>query len=440
MAATGLQKGKCAPVCDIVGRSTAAGGLMSLKTRGILVLVIGTILGVSLSVGGILLDERKRPSSRQLTWEQARLITEVMNRIRSDYVEPLDETELLENALRGMVADLDRHSAYLDAGEYQDIRVTASGKYSGVGLEVSIQDGRVVVVSPIDGTPAARAGVETGDQILKIDDRPVTKEGLDDTIELLRGRPGTPVTIQVQRPGYDDPLSFDLTRQRIEVASTRHEVLNESIGYLRLSQFIDSTAKDAVAAIDAMQQAVEDGTGGSLTGLILDLRNNPGGILDAAVDVSDLFLSGGVIVSAEGRAAESRFRRDATHGDILDGAAIAVLVNGGSASAAEIVAGALQDHNRATIVGTRTFGKGLVQTVVPLSRGRAIKLTTSRYYTPSGDSINEVGVAPDLYIEGTRGHPGRSLNGMLDREYDVQLIEAIELIVNQPVMHSRAPN
>jgi carboxyl-terminal processing protease len=413
---------------------------MSLKTRGILVLVIGTILGVSLSVGGILLDERKRPSNRQLTLEQARLITEVMNRIKSDYVEPLDETELLENALRGMVADLDRHSAYLDASEFQDIRITASGKYSGVGLEVSVLDDRVVVVSPIDGTPAARAGVESGDEILKIDNRLVTEEGVDETVELLRGRPGTPVTIEVQRAGYDDPLSFDLTRQRIEVASTRYEVLNESIGYLRVSQFIDSTTKDAIAAIDNMQEIVEDATGGSLTGLILDLRNNPGGILDAAVDISDLFLDEGVIVSAEGRAAESQFRREATSGDVLNGAAIAVLVNGGSASASEIVAGALQDHNRATVVGTRTFGKGLVQTVMPLSRGRAIKLTTSRYYTPSGDSINEVGVAPDLYIEGTRSHPGRDINGSLDRENDVQLIEAIELILNQPVMHSRAPD
>ena len=388
---------------------------MSLKTRGILVLVIGTILGVSLSVGGILLDEHKRPSNRQLTWEQARLITEVMNRIKSDYVEPLDDTELLENALRGMVADLDRHSAYLDAGEYQDIRITASGKYSGVGLEVSVLDGRIVVVSPIDGTPAARAGVESGDEILKIDDRLVTDENLDDTIELLRGRPGTPVRIQVQRPGYDDPLSFDLTRQRIEVASTRHELLNESIGYLRVSQFIDSTVNDAIAAIEAMQEMVEETNGGSLTGLILDLRNNPGGILDAAVDMSDLFLDGGIIVSAEGRAADSRFRREATNGDVLDGATIAVLVNGGSASASEIVAGALQDHHRATI-----------------------ELTTSRYYTPSGDSINEVGVAPDLYIEGTRSHPGRDINGFLDREHDVQLIEAIELIMNQPVMHSLA--
>jgi carboxyl-terminal processing protease len=411
---------------------------MSLKTRGILVLVIGTILGVSLSIGGNLLDERKKPSKRQLTWDQARLIAEVMNRIQSDYVEPLDETELLENAIRGMVGDLDRHSAYLDAGEYQDIRVTASGKYSGVGLEVSVADDRIVVVAPIDGTPAARAGVEAGDEILKIDNHSVTEEGLNDTIELLRGRPGTPVSIEVKREGFDDPLSFDLTRQRIQVASTRHEVLSGSIGYLRLSQFIDSTAMDASIAIDSMQEAVEDATGGSLTGLILDLRNNPGGILDAAIDVSDLFLQDGVIVSADGRTTDSRFTREAKKGDILEGIAIAVLVNGGSASASEIVAGALQDHNRATIVGTRTFGKGLVQTVMPLSRGRAIKLTTSRYYTPSGDSINEVGVAPDLYIEGTRSHPGRSLSGTLDRENDVQLIEAIELILNQPIMHSLA--
>ena len=411
---------------------------MSLKTRGILVLVIGSILGVSLSVGGNMLAGRDTPPSRELTWEQASLLREVMERVQRDYVEPIDEAELLDNAIRGMVADLDPHSAFLDADEYQDIRISTTGRYSGVGLEVSSAEERILVISPIDGTPAARAGVEAGDEIISIDDVSVLDDGLDDTINKLRGRAGTPVTIMVRRVDYDDPLTFRLTRQKIQVTSVSHEILDRSVGYLRLSQFNVTTIDEAGRAIDRMMDEAQGETGNMLTGLILDLRNNPGGILDSAVDISDLFLNDGIIVSAQGRTPESRFVRTANEGDILDGATIVVLVNGGSASASEIVAGALQDHNRATIVGTRTFGKGLVQTVMPLSRGRAIKLTTSHYFTPSGDSINEIGVTPDVYIEGDRGVPGWNLNGHPDRENDAQLIEALELIRNEPVMHSRA--
>lgn len=410
---------------------------MSLKTRGILVLVIGTILGVSLSVGGELLAGRKKPGQWRLDWEEARLLAEVMERVKQEYVEPLDDTELIENAIRGMVADLDPHSAFLDADEYQDIRITASGRYTGVGLEISVAEGRILVVAPIDGGPAEKAGLEAGDEILAINDRSVTDGSLDDAIDLLRGRAGTTVSIEVQRQDYDDPLTFHLTRQNIEVASTRHELLEDGVAYLRLSQFIDATAADATRAIEAMSAESRLRSGQPLSGLILDLRNNPGGVLDSAVDVSDLFLDGGVIVTALGRTPESRFTRSATKGDLLDGAAIAVLVNGGSASAAEIVAGALQDHHRATVVGTRTFGKGLVQSVVPLSRGRAVKLTTSRYFTPSGDSIDEIGVAPDVYVEGSGSMPRGGLFQAVDRESDPQLNEALEILAS-PVMHSRA--
>jgi carboxyl-terminal processing protease len=409
---------------------------MSLKTRGILVLVIGTILGVSLSVGGAVLAKRDQPVGRELAWEQARLLAEVMERVKRDYVEPVDDAVLLENAIRGMVADLDRHSAYLDAEEYQDIRISTSGRYSGVGLEVSKADDRLLVIAPIDGTPAQKAGVLSGDEIVEIDGFSVAYDGLDATIDKLRGRPGTAVTIKVSRPDFDDPLTFRLVRQKIQVASVRHERIDPSIGYLRLSQFNDTTASEASRAIDDMMEEAQDETGNMLTGLVIDLRNNPGGILDSAVDVSDLFLDDGVIVSAEGRTPESRFTRLAHTGDVMDGATIAILVNRGSASASEIVAGALQDHDRATIVGTQTFGKGLVQTVMPLSRGRAIKLTTSHYYTPSGDSINGTGITPDVHIEGDRGYPAMSLSGDLDREHDTQLIEALEIIRNRPVMHS----
>lgn len=414
------------------------GASMSLKTRGILVVVIGTILGISLSVGGGVLAHRDNPADGDPALEQAQLLAEVMERVKRDYVEPIDDAELLENAIRGMVADLDRHSAYLDAEEYQDIRITASGRYSGVGLEISKTDDRLIVIAPIDGTPAQKAGLLSGDEIIEIDGFSVADDGLDTTIDKLRGRPGTGVSIKVSRPDYDDPLTFRIVRQKIQVASVQHERLDPSIGYLRLSQFNDATAGEASRAIDEMMEAAQDETGNMLTGLVIDLRNNPGGILDSAVDVSDLFLDDGVIVSAEGRTPESRFTRRADTGDILDGATIAILVNQGSASASEIVAGALQDHHRATIVGTQTFGKGLVQTVMPLSRGRAIKLTTSHYYTPSGDSINGTGITPDILVEGNRGFPALSLSGDVDREHDTQLVEALDIIRNRPVMHSLA--
>jgi carboxyl-terminal processing protease len=410
----------------------------SVKTRAILVVVIGTILGVSLSLGGGVLAGRDKPTAQELSMDQARLLAEVMERVKRDYVEPIDDAELLENAIRGMVADLDRHSAYLDAGEYQDIRVSTSGRYSGVGLEVSAANGRIIVIAPIDGTPAQNAGVEAGDEIIEIDGTSVVADGLPETIDKLRGRSGTPVTISVRRADYDDPLTFRLIRKKIRIASVRHEVLDQSVAYLRLSQFNETTADEVSLAIDEMMDDTQRTTGNMLTGMVLDLRNNPGGILDSAVDISDLFLNEGVIVSAAGRTPESRFTRKARNGDILDGAAIAVLVNGGSASASEIVAGALQDHQRATIVGTRTFGKGLVQTVMPLSRGRAIKLTTSHYYTPSGESIHERGVQPDVLVEGSRQHPDQSLNSVLDREGDAQLIEALDVLRSRPILHSKA--
>jgi carboxyl-terminal processing protease len=412
---------------------------MSLKTRGILVLVIGTIMGVSLSLGGGVLANRDKSGAKQeLTWQQTRLIAEVMERVHRDYVEPIDDKELMDSAIRGMVAGLDRHSEFLDADEYRDIRNSTSGKYSGVGLEVSTQDGAILVIAPIDGTPAQHAGIVSGDEIIEIDGVSVRNDGLNDAIEKMRGHAGTPVTIKIRRPDYDDPLTFHLTRQKIQVASVRYEILQPSYGYVRLSQFNESTADEVSKAIDEMTDEVQKQTGDMLAALIIDLRNNPGGILDSAVEVSDLFLNEGIIVTAEGRTPESRFRRDAEQGDIMDGGTVVVLVNGGSASASEIVAGALQDHDRALIIGTTTFGKGLVQTVMPLSRGRAIKLTTSHYYTPSGDSIHQIGVSPDIVVEGSREFPGLSASSTVDRENDAQLIEALEQIRNQRVMHSQA--
>lgn len=411
---------------------------MSLKTRGILVLVIGTVLGLSLSLGGAVIASREKPQTTDLSWEQARLFAEVMERVKRDYVEPLDDQVLLESAIRGMVADLDMHSQFLDASEYQDIRISTSGSYTGVGLEVGERDDELLVISPIDGSPAQAAGMQAGDAIIEINGEAVGATRLQDAIHRLRGRAGTKVSLTVLRQPDDQVLVFDLRRDSVRVASVTHELLEPSIGYVRISQFTDETASELAAAIDTMIDDLADGNRGSLSGLILDLRNNPGGILDSAVDVSDLFLDSGVIVSADGRTPESRFRKSAHRGDILDGTAMAVLVNRGSASAAEIVAGALQDHHRAVVIGTSTFGKGLVQTVMPLSRGRAIKLTTSRYFTPSGDSIQDTGIAPDVYIEDDGRHPDRALTGAVDRVGDSQLNEAMERLRQSRVMHSRA--
>ena len=400
---------------------------MSLKTRGILVLVIGTILGLGLSFGGELLKLSAPDKPDDLTWEQARLFAEVMERIKQDYVEPIDDRALVESAIRGMVSDLDAHSEYLDADEYQDIRISTSGSYSGVGLEVSEDSGRILVVAPIDGTPAFRAGIRPGDVIVAIDDASVRRDGLKETIGRLRGRSGTRVSVSVLRGPDAELLVYNLRRENIRVASVRSDTLDPSIGYVRISQFNENTASELSRAVDALQDGFS-ADGDELRGLVLDLRNNPGGILDSAVDVSDLFLDRGVIVQAEGRTSEAHFVREAGTGDILDGTPIVVLVNKGSASASEIVAGALQDHHRALVVGTETFGKGLVQTVMPLSRGRAIKLTTSRYFTPSGDSIHEKGIEPDINVAGDQRFPGRQLTAGLDREGDEQLAEAVRLL------------
>jgi carboxyl-terminal processing protease len=405
---------------------------MSLKVRAILVVVIGTVMGLSLSIGGGLLSDGSAPAEEELAWENARLFAEVMERVKRDYVEPLDDSELLESAIRGMVSDLDAHSQYLDADEYRDIRISTTGSYTGVGVEVADIDGAIKVVTPITGSPAARSGIRSGDQIIAVDGIAVETDHLQHTIGRMRGRAGSRISITVLRD--DEAIDHEMRREIIRVSSVHHEILGPAFGYVRVSQFSETTARELSRAIDAMQEA----GGGMLAGLILDLRNNPGGVLDSAVDVSDLFLDSGVIVMADGRTNDARFTRSAHRGDVLDGAELVVLVNEGSASASEIVAGALQDHGRAIVVGTGTFGKGLVQTVMPLSQGRALKLTTSRYYTPSGDSIHETGIMPDVYVEGSPGYPDMSLSGFVDREQDAQLLEALNRLQRGDVMHSKA--
>jgi carboxyl-terminal processing protease len=330
-----------------------------------------------------------------LPWQDARTLADVLERVKHDYVNPVDDHQLLQAAIRGMVSSLDPYSAYLDGEDYDEIKITSTGEYSGVGIEVSMEDEEVVVVSPFEGSPAAAAGIRPGDVIATIDGVPVNTTTLADTIGRMRGKEGSSVKIGILREGSAEPLQFTLKRSRVELHSVRSELLEPGMGYVRISQFSETTSDDLDAALKALRKH----NGAPLKGLVLDLRNNPGGVLEAAVSVSDTFLDSGVIVTAKGRTPESKFEMDATPGDALNGAPIVVLINGGSASAAEIVAGALKDNHRAKLMGRTTFGKGSVQTVIPLSGDRALKLTTSLYYTPSGISINHRGIAPDIELE-----------------------------------------
>jgi len=394
---------------------------MSVKVRTILALIAGVALGAALSLSRSVLAEKEVAKEDTLPWEDARLLAEVLERVKQDYVERIDDHALMESAIRGMVAALDPHSAFLDNEEYDEIRISTTGNYSGVGIEVTMEDGAVKVVSPIEGTPAARAGILAGDVIVSIDDVPVEAAGLNDAINRMRGKPGTRVKVGVLRAGNEQQLDFVLERSNVQVHSVKHEMLEPGFGYVRITHFSETTGSDLTKAVSSLKGASPQGR---LRGLVLDLRNNPGGVLEAAVSVSDAFLDDGAIVSASGRAAESRFEMDATPGDLIDGAEIVVLVNGGSASASEIVAGALKDHGRATLMGRTTFGKGSVQTVMPLSDGHAIKLTTSRYYTPSGISIHEKGIDPDVVVERDQNPAdGEALAGdtLLERDSEVRL-------------------
>ncbi len=369
--------------------------MKNVLLRGMLAVWLGVMLGTAISLAPIVLADKTQESG-ELPWEDARLLAEVIERVKRDYVDRVDDHDLIEAAIRGMIADLDPHSAFLDPAELRDVRISTSGRYIGIGVEVGVEDGSIVVIAPIDDGPAARAGIVSGDIIFSVDGMPVSGADLEDTVTRMRGEPGTDIVLGVLRAGREEPLSVLLQRGAVAVRSVRGEFLETGEAYIRISHFTDATAADLVVALRELERSA----GAPLPGLVLDLRNNPGGVLDAAVAVADVFLDGGLIVSADGRMPEARFRAEATPGDILAGAPLSVLVNGGSASAAEIVAGALKDHRRATIIGTPTFGKGSVQTIMPLSSGRAIKLTTSRYYTPSGASINARGVVPDLVVEG----------------------------------------
>ncbi len=358
---------------------------------------LGLILGLSLGLpmGTIYNVIADNPSSDNvLPLDQLRTFTSVYARIKSDYVETVDDEELIENAIRGMLSGLDPHSNYMDVDEFKDLTIGTTGEFGGLGIEVSMENGFVKVVAPIDDTPAAKAGVKAGDLIVRLDDTPVKGLTLNEAVDMMRGKVGTDLLLTIVREGSDAPVKITITRDIIRIKSVKHRTLEPGYGYLRIASFQSRTTQGVIDAVAALKKEND----GKLKGLVLDLRNNPGGVLNAAVGVSDAFLEDGLIVYTEGRVSDSKLRYDASKGDVIDGAPLIVLVDGGSASASEIVAGALQDHSRGAVVGTNTFGKGSVQTILPLQKGNALKLTTAKYYTPSGRSIQAQGIEPDIVL------------------------------------------
>ncbi len=371
---------------------------MSVKRKNVFLVLAGVLTGLSISIGQGVFAEREASPTDGLPVEELRTFSDVFGRIKNDYVEEVSDKDMLENAIRGMLSGLDPHSSYLDQEQFKELQVGTTGEFGGLGIEVGMEDGFVKVIAPIDDTPAQRAGIEAGDLIIRLDDTPVKGLTLSEAVKIMRGKPGSVLKLTVVREGIDQPLKIDIKRAIIKVKSVKHRVLEDGFGYVRISQFQSKTAVSMVEAVEKLKKEA----GGSLKGMVLDLRNNPGGVLNGAVAVSDAFLKKGLIVYTEGRVSDSKLRFNATPDGILDSAPLVVLVNQGSASASEIVAGALQDHKRAIIVGSRTFGKGSVQTILPLSNGTAVKLTTARYYTPSGRSIQAEGIVPDIQLDPVR--------------------------------------
>jgi len=394
------------------------------RSRTLLALVAGVVLGFCGALASGALAERPREAPRapvaSLNWQEASLFAEVYERIKREYVDDVDDHALMEKAVRGMVAALDPHSAYLDNEEFNEIRLSTMGSYPGVGIEVIAANGVVRVLKPIEGSPAREAGILAGDAIVRIDGTEIGAD-LAGALARMRGSSGSVVHLSIRRDGTPGILEFAVHRAQVEVHSVAWSTLEPGYGYVRITTFSETTPEDLKSAILALKRDNKAG----IRGLILDLRNNPGGVLESGVAVADDFLDSGVIVTADGRTPDARFQMDATPGDLIEGAPLVVLVNAGSASASEIVAGALKDHGRALLVGRRTYGKGSVQTVMPLVRGGAVKLTTSRYFTPSGASIHGKGLMPDVPEDGPGSAPAEldaSEGGALSaRDADVRL-------------------
>lgn len=383
---------------------------MTLRPITLIGIVISMVTGIALGITGYhnwLEDRGKNPEL--LSFE------EVLNQVQASYVDEVDKRELISGALRGMLDTLDAHSNYLDVDDYNTLRAETSGQFGGIGIELGLVDGFFTIISPLDGTPASAAGLQPGDRIIELDQESLRGKKLLDVVELLRGEPGTDIEMRLSRDA-GDPFNVALTRTTIEITSVSGHFVEPGYGYIRISQFQNTTGEEFAAKLSELIEENETG----LSGLILDLRNNPGGVLQASVAVADSFLEDGLIVYTEGRLPSSRLKYRASGRDILAGAPIVVLINDGSASAAEIVAGALQDHKRAQLIGTTSYGKGSVQSVMPLSGDRAIKLTTAYYYTPDGRSIHKIGIEPDITVEST--------GITADRYDDVVMTQAMDLL------------
>jgi carboxyl-terminal processing protease len=401
-------------------------------------LVIGSLLVVlTLSLGGTVASKGTESSA---TYEQLRLFTEVLSIVQNQYVDEVPPKDLIYNAIKGTLRGLDPHSSFLDPDSYKEMQVETSGSFGGLGIEITLKDDILTVVSPIEGTPAFRAGLQTGDRIIKIDGLSTKDMQLPDAVKRMRGKPGSKVTITVVREGWTEPKDIDITREQIRVHSVRTQELGNGIEYLKLRQFQEQSSHDLEAALDKF---TKDG----MKGLVLDLRNNPGGLLTAAVEVSEKFIEDGkLVVYTEGRVRNQNMRFSAHAKKPLTNLPMVILVNQGSASASEIVAGALQDYGRAMIVGTQTFGKGSVQTIIPLSDGSGLRLTTAKYFTPKGRSIHGKGITPDIVVEIPKEQQAQardrlpSTDPLEDLKKDVQLQRALDVIKTMQIMDRQQPS
>lgn len=360
--------------------------------------LIGILIGLLLAIGHSVyaLKDHQPSAHQEIPFAELQTFTQVFSKVKSDYVEGVDDKKLIEDAIRGMLSGLDPHSAFMNTAEFNALKVGTTGQFGGLGIEVSMENGFVKVISPIDDTPASRAGLKPSDLIVKLDDTPVKGMTLNDAVKIMRGEPDTDILLTVIRDGELAPLEFAITREIIRIKSVKSKMLEEGYGYVRIASFQSRTTTDLLKTIADLQKP------SPLKGLVLDLRNNPGGVLSSAIGVSDAFINDGLVVYTEGRINGSSHRYTATPGDSLNGAPLIILINGGSASASEIVAGAMQDHKRALIMGNQSFGKGSVQTIQALGNGSAVKITTARYFTPKGRSIQAKGIVPDIELNTLR--------------------------------------
>ncbi len=390
----------------------------------------------TLSLGGTSASKGVDPSA---TYEQLKLFTDVLAIIQNQYVEETEPREVIYGAVRGMLKALDPHSAFLDPESYREMQVETSGSFGGLGIEITVRDDQLTVVAPIDGTPASRAGIQPGDKIVKIEGLPTKDMSLVDAVKKMRGPKGTKVTITILREGLKEPQDVTITREIIQVQSVKTQEIEPGLGYVRIRQFQEHTARDLEAGVEKLEKT------GRLAGLILDVRNNPGGLLSAAVEVSEKFLGDGrLVVYTEGRVRNQNMRFVAHAKRAITEVPLVVLVNHGSASASEIVAGAIQDHGRGVVLGTQTFGKGSVQTIIPLSDGSGLRLTTAKYFTPKGRSIHGKGITPDIVVEppkedATAKPPSPPLSEAEQQKRDVQLQRALDILKASRILEKTRP-